>query len=107
LRRFRFDLLVKRRKSASLSQPVQTSFVQDRVEPVGKTPLEIELIHIFVDLNKGILAGIFGILTVSQNIHRYGQGLSPVSIHDFVIRLHFPKKTALKKLFISHGICLS
>jgi hypothetical protein len=107
LRRLRFNFLKKRGKSASFSQTVKASFVQDRIEPIGKTPIRIELLQILVNLNKGILTGILGILTVSQNVHRYGQCLCPVSFHDFVILLHFSKKTALEKLFVSHGICLS
>lgn len=77
------------------AQPVQTSFVQNRIEPIGKTSLKIELIQMLIDLNKGLLAGIFGILTVSQDVHGHGHRFAPVFVHDFLVLLYISTKTAL------------
>jgi len=55
-------------QSPLLPQLVPTPIEKNGIQPVLESPLKIETIQMHKGLDKSILAGIFGILSITQDV---------------------------------------
>src|SRR4030042_6697092 len=83
---------------------VEAAPVKYGVDPVLEAPVLIIALQMTIDLDEKLLAGVFGIVTVSQEVHGQGHGRSAVPFDDTPEILDSPAEAARDQLLFIHPL---